>query len=75
MVFWHVDKGGQTLAEPHGDFSVHVDGKRFKSLLQTTHGVVAEGTGVLAQVHAPHLGQTQAAHWDEPWRGHKQSAC
>ena len=67
VVLGHVDEGGQALAEPHGHLPVHVDGEGFKSLLEATHGVVPEGAGLLAQVDAPHLGQTQAAHGDESW--------
>ena len=70
VVFGHVDEGGQALAEPHGDVAVHVDGEGFESLLEATHGVVLEGAGVLAQVHAADLGHAQTAHRDEacrPW--------
>lgn len=66
VVLWHVDKSGQALAEPHGDLSVHVDSKRFEALLKATHGVVLEGAGIFAQVHATHLSQTKAADRDEP---------
>lgn len=66
VVFWHVDKSGQTLAEPHGDLSVHVDGKGLKSLLKAAHGVVLEGAGVFPQIHAPHLSQAETADRDKP---------
>lgn len=65
VVLRHVDKGGQALAEPHGDLPVHVDGKRLEALLQAAHRVVLEGAGVLAQVHATDLGHSQTAHRDE----------
>lgn len=68
VVLWHVVKSRQTLAEPHGDFSVHVDGKGFKSLLKAAHGVVLEGAGVLSQIHATHLGQTETTHRNKTWR-------
>lgn len=64
----NVDKGGEALAEPHGDVPVHVDGEGFKAFLQAIHCVVLKGTGILAQVHATDLGQTQTAHRDETWR-------
>lgn len=48
MIFGNVEKSREPLAKPHGDLSVHVDSKRFKSLLQATHGVIFEGTGILA---------------------------
>lgn len=66
VVLRHVDKCGQTLAEPHGELSVHVDGKGFKSFLKATHGVVLEGAGVLPQIHTTHLSEAEAAHRDEP---------
>lgn len=63
-----VDKGGEALAEPHGDLSVHVDGEGLEPFLETAHGVVLKGTGILAEVHTSDLGHTQAAHGDETWR-------
>lgn len=66
MVLWHVYKSRQTLAEPHGDLSVHVDRKRFESLLEAAHGVVLEGAGVLPQIHTAHLSQAEATHRNEP---------
>lgn len=65
VVLRYVDKGGEALAEPHGDLSVHVDGKRLKTFLQTTHGVVLEGAGILAQIHTSDLRHAQTAHRDE----------
>lgn len=65
MVLWHIDKGRQTLAEPHGDFSVHVDSKGFEAFLKATHGVVLEGASILSQIHTTHLRQAKTAHWNE----------
>lgn len=67
VVQGYVAKGGQALAEPHGDLPFHVDGKGLKAFLETTHGVVLKSTGVLAQVHAADLRHPQAAHGDETW--------
>lgn len=61
----YVDKGGEALAEPHGDLSVHVDGEGLKALLETTHGVVLKSAGVLAQVHTSNLRHSQTAHRNE----------
>lgn len=66
VVLRHVDKCRQALAEPHGDLSVHVDGEGFEALLKAAHGVVLEGAGVFAQVHATHLRKAKAADWNEP---------
>lgn len=63
-----VDKGGEALAEPHGDLSLHVDGEGLEPFLEAAHGVVPKGTGIFAQVHASDLGPAQAAHRDEAWR-------
>lgn len=68
VVLWYVDKCWETLAEPHRDLSVHVDGEWLEAFLETTHGVVLEGAGVLAQVHASYLRHAQTAHGDETWR-------
>lgn len=65
VVLRYIDKGGKALAEPHGDLPVHVDSKGLKAFLETTHGVVLESAGVLAQVHASDLRHTQTAHRDE----------
>lgn len=73
VVLWHVDESGQTLAEPHGDVAVHVDGEGLEALLQAAHGVVFKGACVLAQVHAADLRQTQAAHRNETWKSKKHS--
>lgn len=66
VVLRHIHKSRQTLAEPHGDLSVHVDSKGFKSFLKAAHGVVLEGAGVLTQIHATHLSQTKTADWNKP---------
>lgn len=65
MVLWYVDKSGESLAEPHGDHSVHVNSEGLKTFLETAHGVVLKGTGILAKVHLSNLGHTQAAYRDE----------
>lgn len=65
VVLLYVDKGGEALAEPHGDLSFHVDGEGLKTFLETTHGVVLKGAGILAEVHTSDLGYAQAAHRDE----------
>lgn len=67
VVLGDVDKGGQTLAEPHCDLPVHVDGERFEAFLKSTHGVILEGAGIFAQIHASHLGQTKTADWNKPY--------
>lgn len=68
VVLRYVDKGGEALAEPHGDLSVHVDSEGFEAFLETTHGVVLKSAGILAQVHASNLRHAQTAHRDETWR-------
>lgn len=55
VAFRHVEESGQTFTEPHGDLTVHVDGERFKALLQSTHGVVFKSAGVFTQVHSADL--------------------
>lgn len=65
MIFGNVEKSREPLAKPHGDLSVHVDSKRFKSLLQATHGVIFEGTGILAQIHTSNLGKAQTTDWNK----------
>lgn len=67
VVLGDVDKSGQTLAEPHGDLPVHVDGERFEAFLESTHGVILEGAGIFAQIHAAHLGQAKTADWNKPY--------
>lgn len=66
VVLRHVDKSRQSLAEPHGDLTVHVDGKGFKAFLKAAHGVVLEGASIFAQVHATHLSQTETTDWNKP---------
>ena len=68
VFFGYVDKGREALAEPHGDGSVHVHTKGLEALLESTHGVVLESTGVLSQVHVSHLSDAHTAHRDETWR-------
>lgn len=65
MIFGNIDKSRKALAKPHGDFSVHVDSKWLKSFLQATHGVIFEGTGILAQVHTSNLGKAQTTDWNK----------
>ena len=48
VVLGHVEKGGQALAEPHGNLSVHVDSKGLKTFLETAHGVVLKSAGIFA---------------------------
>lgn len=55
----------QTFTEPHGDVTLHVDGKGFKSFLQATDGKVAQAADVPAEINPSHLGQAQGADWDE----------
>lgn len=68
MVSRHWDELGQTLAEPHSDVSLHVDGEGLKSLLQSTNGKIAQTANILAQVDTPHLRQAQCTHGDETWQ-------
>lgn len=65
VVLRYVEKSGEALAEPHGDLSVHVNSEGLKTFLETAHGVVLKGTGILAKVHPSNLGHTQAAHRDK----------
>lgn len=66
VVLRHIDKSRQTLAEPHGDLSVHVDSKGFKSFLKAAHGVVLEGASIFPQIHTTHLSQTETTHRNKP---------
>lgn len=68
MVSGHGHVLRKTFTEPHGDVSLHVDGERFKSLLQAADGKVLKAADVLTQVDPSHLGQTQTAHRDEAYR-------
>lgn len=77
VVLGHVDKSGQTLAEPHGDLPVHVDGEGFETFLKPAHGVILECAGIFAQIHASYLCQAEAADGNKPCspvreRGEKQ---
>lgn len=65
VIFGNIDKSREAFAKPHGDLSVHVDSKGLKSLLQTTHGVIFEGAGILAQIHTSNLGKAQTTDWDK----------
>lgn len=66
VVLGHVDKSGQTLAEPHGDLPVHVDSKGFETFLKPAHGVILEGAGIFPQIHASYLCQAKAADGNKP---------
>lgn len=68
VVAWDGHKLWQSLAEPHGDIPVHVDGERLIALLQPADGEVLEGADIFAKVHPPHLTHTQTAYWDQTWR-------
>lgn len=65
VILRYIEKSGQTLAEPHGDISVHVDSEGLKAFLETTHGVVFKSAGILAQVHTANLRHAYTAHRDE----------
>lgn len=65
MIFGNIHKSREALAEPHGNFPVHVDSKGLKSFLQATHGVIFESTGILAQVHTSNLGKAQTTDWNK----------
>lgn len=65
ILFGNIDKSWEALAKPHGDLPVHVDSKGLKSFLQATHGIIFEGTGILAQVHTSNLGKAQTTDWNK----------
>lgn len=67
VVLGYIEKGGQTLAEPHGYLPVHVDSKGLEPFLETTHGVILKSAGVLAEVHTADLRHSKAAHGDEAY--------
>lgn len=69
VVCWHRHKLGQALAEPHGNISLHVDGERLKTFLQTTNCEVTQAAHILPKVDTAHLGQSQTAYRDETWSG------
>ncbi len=58
-------KLGQTFTEPHGNVSLHIDGKRFKSFLQATNGKVAQAADILTKINPSNLRQAQGTHWDK----------
>lgn len=60
-------KLGQTLTEPHGNVSLHIDGKRFKSFLQATDRKVAQTADILTKINPSNLRQAQGTHWDKTW--------
>lgn len=67
VVCGRINELWKALAEPHGNISFHVNGKRFKSLLQATDGKVTKTADILAEVDPADLGQTQTAHWYEAY--------
>lgn len=56
---------GQTFTEPHGNVSLHVDGKGFKTLLQATDRKKAQTADILAKINPPNLRQAQRTNWDK----------
>lgn len=58
----------QAFAEPHGDVSLHIDGKGLEAFLQATDSKIAQAADVLAQVDPTHLRETQTTHRNETWR-------
>lgn len=68
VIFWHIEEGREALTEPHGDFTVHVNSKGFKSFLKATHCVIFESAGIFSQIHTPHLRQAKTADGNETWR-------
>lgn len=68
MVRGNGDELRQTLAEPHGDVSLHVDGKRFESFLKATDGKISQAADVLTEIDPADLRQAEGAHWDETCR-------
>lgn len=65
MILGHIHKCWEALAKPHSNISVHIYRKRLKALLESTHGIKLEGTGICPKIHAANLGQPQRAN------GHK----
>lgn len=55
MVGGDRDELRETLAEPHGYVSLHVDGEGFESFLQATDGEELQAANILAQVNPTHL--------------------
>lgn len=68
VVSRHRNKLGQTLTEPHGNISLHVDGEGLKAFLEPTDGKVTQAANILSQVNTAHLRQTQCAHWNKTWK-------
>lgn len=58
-------KLGQAFAEPHGNVSLHVDGKGLKAFLKAADGKEAQAADILAKINPSNLGQAQCTHWDE----------
>lgn len=58
----------QAFAEPHGDVSLHVDGKRLEAFLQATDSEIAQAADILTQVDPPHLREAQTTHRDKTYR-------
>lgn len=58
-------KLGQTFTEPHGNVSLHVDGKRFESFLEATDGKVAQAADVLTKIYPADLRQAERTYRDE----------
>lgn len=63
----HSLKLGKALAEPGGDWSLHVDGEWLKAFLEAADGKEPQGAHVLAQVQVTHLARSQAADRQEAW--------
>lgn len=57
----------QTFTKPHGNVSLHIDSKRFKSFLQATDGKVAQAADILTKINPSNLRQAQGTHWDKTW--------
>lgn len=57
----------QTFTKPHGNVSLHIDSKRFKSFLQATDGKVAQAADILTEINPPNLRQPQGTYWDKTW--------
>lgn len=59
------DELGQTFTEPHGDVSLHVDGKWFKSFLQAADGKILQAADILTQIDPSDLRQAEGTHRDK----------
>ena len=51
MAGWYRDELRQSLAEPHGDVSVHVDGEGLVAFLQAADGEILQRAHLLPKVH------------------------